>query len=131
TVPAAVASLAEGVIPMFQAAKLKTILLATSTLVAACLTAGLVAGQAPPRAEAPQKAVTQATKPAKKNAPSEPLMARGVVVDEAGNPVAGAEVRLDAYRLGEIRGVTDQNGAFAVPAPEGSVDGRSILVRAD
>jgi len=131
TVPAAVASLAEGVLLMIQAAKLKTILLATSTLVAACLTAGLVAGLASPPAEAPRKVVAQAVKPPKKDKPSEPLMARGVVVDEAGNPVAGAEVRINAYEPGERSAVTGPDGAFAIPAPDKGLDGRVILVDAN
>jgi len=52
---------------------------------------------------------------------------RGVVVDEAGNPVAGAEVRGDAYELDVSRGVADSAGAFAIAAPGGPLDGRRIL----
>lgn len=125
TVPVAVASLAEGVLAMLQAAKLKTILLASSTLIAACLTAGLVAGRASPPAEAPSKVAARAA-----DGPREPLQARGVVVDESGSPVAGAEVRIDAFRPGETRGVTDQTGAFTIPAPAEKLYGRLVLVNA-
>ena len=131
SVPATVASLAEGALLMIQTAKLKTILLAASALVVACLAAGLVAGRASPPAEAPAKLVAQAAEPPKGEKPSEPLQARGVVVDEAGNPVAGAEVRVDAFRPYERLGVTGPDGAFAIPARGDSLSYRPILVRVD
>jgi|GEM_PF-2016216 len=131
TVPAAVASLAEGVIPMFQAAKLKSVLLATSTLIVACLTAGLVAGRASPPAAAPPKVVAQAAEPLKKEPGRELVRLRGVVVDESGKPVAGAEVRYYAYSPRESVAVTGPDGAFVIPVHPNAIGARPILARAD
>ncbi|MDR3620387.1 MAG: sigma-70 family RNA polymerase sigma factor [Paludisphaera borealis] len=121
TVPTALASLAEGVLPMVATFKLKTVLAAALALgLAACLSAGL-ASQPPDPPPAP--AITEAeTKP-------EPIAARGVVVDESGAAVAGAEVRFAAYSILEVRGVTGPDGGFALSIPGGRVDGRPLLVR--
>ena len=122
SVPAAVASLAEGVLLMFQAAKLKTVLLATSTLVAACLTAGLawgfVSGDDAPKSKAEARA--DDAKPA-------PIMLRGVVADESGEPVAGAEILANPFGVLESRGVSDAEGAFAIALPV-RLAGRPLLL---
>ncbi|APW61684.1 sigma-70 family RNA polymerase sigma factor [Paludisphaera borealis] len=121
TVPTALASLAEGVLPMVATFKLKTVLAAALALgLAACLSAGL-ASQPPDPPPAPAIAEAE-TKP-------EPIAARGLVVDESGAAVAGAEVRFAAYSILEVRGVTGPDGGFALPIPGGRVDGRPLLAR--
>ncbi len=49
-----------------------------------------------------------------------PLRARvhGVVVDEAGKPIPGIEVRVENYDDRQSRGVTDSNGDFRVRDPK-------------
>jgi len=126
-VPAAVASLAEGVLQMIQTAKLKSALLTASALVAACLTAGLVAGRASP----PVKLVAQPTAIQKDGKPRQPVQARGVVVDEAGNSIAGAEVWFAPFTTRERRGVTGPDGAFAISVTDGWLGGHPMLARVD
>lgn len=129
TIPTAVASLAEGVLQMIHAAKLKSVLLASSALVAACLTAGLawgfVSGDAPraPDAEPSPKAEARAD-----DAKPEPIALRGVVVDESGKPVAGAEVLADPYGFFEARGVADGDGVFAIPFPDRLMGRQPLLL---
>ena len=132
-VPAGLASLAEGVLQMLAASKLKSALLAGAvSLCAIGLTAGLARGfgggqepQAAPVVTAPKEAETER--------PRRALEARGMVVDEEGRPIAGAEVLLAPYSTDERRGVTDADGAFAIaiPKPEFGLAGRPVLVRAD
>ena len=132
TIPAAVASLAEGVLSMIAAAKLKATLAAVSSVVvASCLTTGLAWGfimqQAPKAEPKPAPPPAAASQPASNPALIE---VRGVVVDEQGQPVAGAEVRLDAYLADEFRGETDRNGTFTTPPiAKEHIAGRSLLVR--
>ena len=111
-VPAAVASLAEGVLKMITVAKLKVILAATAAVGSAvCLAAGLAwaVGPKPPVQPPDAKlastiAATRGPAAEKKSDPPQ-IQVRGVVVDEAGRPVAGAEVRADAFSTREDRGV--------------------------
>jgi|GEM_PF-3239625 len=127
TVPAAIASLAEGVLQMIHAAKLKSVLLASSALVAACLTAGLVAGWGSPIV----KVVAQPATLLKGDKPRQPFQARGVVVDEAGDTVAGAEIWFSPFTTRERQGVTGPDGAFAIPVPDVWLGGQPILARVD
>jgi len=126
-VPAGLASLAEGVLRMLAASKLRSVVLAAAvSLCALGLTAGLARGFS--GGQDPQAAPAVVAKKAKTE---RPLKARGVVVDEEGRPIAGAEVRLDPYSLNERLGVTDADGAFAIPAPQNRLDFKAILVRFD
>ena len=52
-----------------------------------------------------------------------------MVVDEAGRPVAGAEVRADAFTDREARGVTGPDGSFAIRSDRPTIDGTSLLAR--
>jgi len=127
-VPAGLASLAEGVLHMLAASKLKSALLAGAvSLCAIGLTAGLARGFG--GGQNPQAAPAVAKEPEIQQPRA--LEARGVVVDEEGRPVAGAEVLLAPYSTDERQGVTDGDGAFAIPVPEQGLDARPVLVRAD
>ena len=66
--------------------------------------------------------------PDEKSSPRE-TQVHGVVVDEAGKPVAGAEVRADAFTESEARGVTGADGSFAITVPARQVDGMALLAR--
>jgi RNA polymerase sigma factor (sigma-70 family) len=137
TVPAAVASLAEGVLAMIAAAKLKLILVATTTLGAAvCLTAGLAwavapnLGAQPPDAKAPAVVATTNTKAAEREPTPRQVLVRGVVVDEAGRPVAGAEVRAETFAAAsEARGISGSDGSFAFPIERQQIDNTALIAR--
>jgi len=61
-----------------------------------------------------------------------PLHISGTVVDESGSPVAGAEVRIDAYTPAENRAVTDADGRFTLVEPASQMaSGRSLVAAAD
>ena len=64
----------------------------------------------------------------KKSSPKE-AQVHGVVVDEAGRPVEGAEVRADAFTECEARGITGADGSFTITVPGRQVDGTSLLAR--
>ena len=68
------------------------------------------------------------TAASKKPSPQQ-VEVRGVVVDEAGRPVAGAEVRADAFTDREAGGVTGADGSFAIPIRRQRVDGTALLAR--
>lgn len=136
TIPAAVSSLAEGVLAMMSAARLKTILISVVSLGgAACLTAGIswaalvLQGRQPDEGNVPAP-VAQSSKaePVKEN-PLQEAMVRGIVVDEAGRPVTGVEVRVDPFRVGEARGITKADGTFAITISKRQVDGTALLAR--
>jgi RNA polymerase sigma factor (sigma-70 family) len=136
SVPTAVASLAEGVIRMISVAKLKSTLVATVALVAAVgLTAGLARAVGPQRgAQAAQDKPSRpasAVNHAAADKPSSPrqVEVRGVVLDEAGRPVAGAEVRAEAFTVIEARGVSGADGSFAFPIRSPHLDGTVLLAR--
>jgi RNA polymerase sigma factor (sigma-70 family) len=59
-----------------------------------------------------------------------PNLIRGVVVDEAGKPVAGATVRADAFLDREAATVSGPDGSFTLPVRDGRIDGKSLLARA-
>ncbi len=131
-VPVAVLSLAEGVLGMISAAKLKLILVATASLgAAACLTVGLAVAvgpdqPGPPADGKPPEAVAVDTE--KKLTP-QPVQVRGVILDEAGRPVAAAEVLAEAFTEREARGVSGADGSFAIPIRRHQVDGTPLLAR--
>src|SRR4051794_8541987 len=56
------------------------------------------------------------------------LVVRGVVVDEQGATVAGAEVRHDPFGLAETTGVTGEDGAFSFPRNGYSAPSRRPLL---
>ncbi len=136
-VPTAVASLASGVLEMISAAKLKLILTSTAALGAAiCLTAGIGwAFGSRQKARSPQANEPPAITATKESADaiqstSPQILVRGVVVDEAGSPVAGAEIRANPFSRHEARGVSDSNGSFAIALRRERVDGTYLLARA-
>ena len=100
-VPAAVSSLAEGVIGMISAAKFKLVVASGFALVA---TASLLGGIALAIGSRP---VARVTKPPAVVVVAEPiagpLMLRGVVVDEAGKPIRGRVIRADGSPAAGIR----------------------------
>ena len=57
------------------------------------------------------------------------IQVKGVVVDEAGRPVPGVEVRADAFGFRESRGVTAADGSFAISVRHLEVSGLSLLAR--
>ena len=135
-VPAAVATLADGVLAMSTLSKLNLALVA---LMAVGLAAGVVravgSGQEsrpdaprPPAVVAPAAPEAKAPGPVEKEARGQ-VMARGVVVDEAGRPVSGAEILARAFTDRESRGVTGPDGSFAVPIRGRSIAGTSLLAR--
>ena len=132
TIPAAVSSLADGVLTMSTATKL---ILSTAALAAIGLASGLAWAVAPnpPAPPAPPIAAVEAKEPAEAakalpEAPG-PVVARGVVVDEAGRPVPGAEVLFAAFNDREARGVSGPDGSFAVTIRNDRLEGRSLLAR--
>jgi RNA polymerase sigma factor (sigma-70 family) len=122
TIPATVASLAEGVLIMIARAKLK-LALAAVALGAVGLTFAWAEG---PKAE---KAVE--SKVAKVVEKGEPPQAevRGIVVDEVGRAVADVEVVANPYSIFESRGVTGADGSFAFSLRRKQVDGSTLLAR--
>ena len=84
---------------------------------------------APPACRGACAGTTSAADPATKSADdekvsSQPIRARGVVVDETGRPVAGALVLAYAYTDREARSLTAANGSFTV-----LVSGRQLSLR--
>ena len=133
-VPAAVSSLAEGVIAMMTVARIKLALVGALTLgTTASLMAGLALAFVPKPVAMPPEATRSALivdEPATDKPPSpKTIEARGVVVDEAGRPVAGAEVRLVEYDDRETRCATAADGSFAIPILRDQLDGRTLLAR--
>ncbi|WP_165248603.1 sigma-70 family RNA polymerase sigma factor [Paludisphaera soli] len=126
TVSEAVASLAEGVLAMLALSRWMSLVKTGALLASLALGAGLAWGYSglgtPP---------TAAALPPAPSASSGPEIARGMVVGEAGEPVAGARVLINAYSPTEIRGATAPDGSFAIETEDRVVDGRSILVQAD
>jgi RNA polymerase sigma factor (sigma-70 family) len=58
-----------------------------------------------------------------------PNLIRGVVVDEAGKPVAGAAVRANAFTDREAATVTGPDGSFTLPIRDGRIEGTALLAR--
>jgi RNA polymerase sigma factor (sigma-70 family) len=134
TVPPAISSLAEGMLQMISLAKLKLILVAAMTLgAAACLTAGLAWAALPRGGAVPLASQTPGPVPKAEDKAKEHQSPRsevhGVVVDELGQPVAGAEVLANAFTIGATRATTNQDGTFALSIQRPQVDGTSLLAR--
>ncbi len=134
TIPAAASSLAEGVLAMMFAARMKLFLITMASLGgAACLTAGLAwAVMARPAVEParPQPIpVAQAPKEHSDKENLEPVaQVRGVVVDETGRPVEGVEVRGNAFTARESQpAVTAADGSFTIAVPPRHVGGLVLL----
>jgi RNA polymerase sigma factor (sigma-70 family) len=132
----AAAVLARGVLNsmLLNQVKVATVLV---LLAASCLTAGLCWAVGPRRGVPPRDAQPAGTiaaaggaTPRKEETPQR-IQVRGVVVDEAGRPVAGAEVRADAFTNDEARGTTGADGSFAIPIRRPRVDGTALLARLD
>ena len=58
-----------------------------------------------------------------------PNLIRGVVVDEAGKPVAGAAVRAKAFTDREAATVTGADGSFTLTVDDGRIEGTALLAR--
>ena len=104
-------------------------------LAAAGVTAGISWARGPKRgidaldATPPaQTAAAGATVTAETSKPR-PIQVRGVVVDEAGQPVAGATVRVEAFTKQEAGGVTGADGSFVIPIRAKGLDGKDLLAR--
>ncbi len=129
TVPAAVASLADGVLTMISLTKWKLALAATAIVAAGLTVAWAAAPGHPDKADEARPAASARGADAEK--PGEPhhVEVRGVVVDEAGRPVAGAEIRADPFTDREARGSSGPDGSFAIPIRRDQVIGTSLLAR--
>ena len=97
--------------------------------------AGLSRAVGPKQVEQPAGAKSASTsagssvvQDVRKNTP-EPQQVRGIVVDLAGRPVAGAEVRVDAFTSRETPGVAGADGSFAIPIRNVQFSGWPALVR--
>jgi len=121
-IPATVASLAEGVLKMMSVARLKLTMVAAIALTTASVTAGVLWASVLSR-PAPIPALNNPG-----DAPGQ-VQVRGIVVDEAGRPVAGAEVVVSPFTWSEARGVSDGRGEFAIPVRRSEVDGLPLLAR--
>ncbi|WP_165246772.1 sigma-70 family RNA polymerase sigma factor [Paludisphaera soli] len=131
TVPASVAALAEGVLAMLAAARWKAAASSAAGLAALALTAGLAwgyGGLAPQPDPAPAVAPADEPEPAKQTGP---VRLRGVVVDEADRPLAGAEVRLDPESIREVRATTGPDGAYEMAVDRPNLGNWTILARTD
>lgn len=122
----AAASLAEGALAMLALSRWKLLARSACTLAALALGGGLALGFAAARPDDPPAQSAAPPKPRQTGA-IENETARGVVVDEDGRPIVGAEVLLNAYTPRESRGVTAADGSFTVRSAEPRVDGRSLL----
>ena len=125
SVPGAVASLAEGVLAMIRVTRLKLVLSMVAALGAAGFLAGGLAWAVAP---GPEPDVPVA-KDEEKAAVPRSHQIRGVVVDEAGRPVEGAVVLLDAFRVTETRSTTGPDGSFVIANPSNRVEGRTLQAR--
>ncbi|WP_337176000.1 sigma-70 family RNA polymerase sigma factor [Paludisphaera sp.] len=123
----AAAAVAEGVLAMLAAAKFQALATTAAALGLLVLTAGLARGLTG-SAHDPD-AAARAERPEAGAKPGDPRI-RGVVVDEDGRPLAGAEVRLDPFTPREVLTTTGADGSYAMTAPGPDVEGRMILARA-
>ena len=126
--------LAKGVLNSMWVSQLKIaagILLITA---ATCLTAGIAWALAPrpsvkdAAAANPGADLSETVAGADKSG-EEHVRVRGIVVDEAGRPVAGINVQVGAYTNHETHGVTDADGSFAIPTRRADLGGTALLAR--
>ncbi|OJW19978.1 MAG: hypothetical protein BGO49_10675 [Planctomycetales bacterium 71-10] len=126
TASAAVA-VAEGVLAMLSAAKLKALAAASAAALGVLVvTTGLAWGlsHGGPNPEVPAQA--EGPEPGAK---AGELRLRGVVVDEADRPLAGAEVRLMPFTPREVGVRTGPDGSYALTSPGRNVGLQMILAR--
>ena len=129
-----VAVLAKGVLNSMWVSQLKIaagVLLITA---ATCLTAGIAWALAPRSGVKDGAAAHAGADPnetvAGTNRPGEEhVRIRGIVIDEAGQPVAGINVQVGAYTNHETHGVTDADGSFAIPTRRAELGGTTLLAR--
>ncbi len=134
-VPAAVSSLAEGVLRMMFAARLKLILITAISLSgAACLTVGLAwAVAANRRGEPAEIGVPAVVAQVPRDQPDGRTLEtvtgiRGVVVDEAGRSVELAEVQADAFMDNAPHpAATAADGSFAIGIRRREINGLALL----
>lgn len=133
TVPAAVASLAEGVIGMLSVAKLKLILAVAALLGAS---AGLATAFGPdqtppssPERPTPTAQANAAAELAPRPKTSPYIQVRGRVFDEDHRPVAGAEVLVDPFNRGKVRGISGPDGSFTITTRYRRIGGTALLAR--
>jgi RNA polymerase sigma factor (sigma-70 family) len=102
-------------------------------VVSVCLKAGLSwgVGPQPPDPKPPAAVATAPGRFVAKEPARRLVEVRGVVVDEAGRPVARAEVRADAFTDREAVGTTGEDGSFSIPIRRQRVDGTALLARSD
>jgi RNA polymerase sigma factor (sigma-70 family) len=132
SVPAAVASLAEGVLAMIAVARWKLVLVAASALAAAGFLVGGLAWAVAPAQQAGQpkgKAPVAVAKVEEKPATPRSREIHGIVVDDTGQPVEGALVLIDAFQDREARATTGPEGTFAVASPHRSLEGTHLVAR--
>ncbi len=125
--------LARGVLNAMMLKQLKVAAGLLAIGAATCFTAGLAWGLGP-RPQIPADAHTVAS-PTGSSAAQTPkrerrqAQARGVVVDEAGQPVAGVDVLAHPFTNREAHAITDESGSFTIPAQHGQLAGMSFLAR--
>lgn len=124
TVSEAVASLAEGAFAMLASSRWRSFLTSAGMLGAVVVAVGLALAYAAPAPEARPFAAPVPASPASAAAP-----VRVFVLDAFGEPVEGAEVRLNPYTFHERIGRTDAGGSCAFVDPPGAIEDRSILAR--
>jgi RNA polymerase sigma factor (sigma-70 family) len=127
--------LAKGVLNSMLVSQLKIaagIMLITA---ASCLTAGIAWALAPRPGIQPKVAAAQADASPTKTADgttrpnNKEMNVRGIVVDEAGRPVAGINVQAGAYTNRESHSVTNADGWFAIPIRRTQSGGMALLAR--
>jgi RNA polymerase sigma factor (sigma-70 family) len=148
TVPQAIAALAKGVLARVVGLRLKLgafVAVACITLAGLMAVPGFAGKRDGHRAGDPQTQGAAASRPGAssvslqslaaakhhEDTPKEPdvSLVRGTVVDERGQPVAGAEVRVEAFEPVETWGITAADGSFSVPSGRGLRDGATVLAR--
>ena len=127
-VPAGAVALAEGVLRMTWLRRIHIALAAIATL---GLSAGLAWAVARGRGDAPPAPAAPAAQgPVAPPGAAGELRARGIVVDAAGRPVAGARVALAAFARYATSGESAADGSFDLPVTGPALAGRWLLARA-
>jgi hypothetical protein len=127
------AVLARGVLQTMVLSQIRNVTAAVLLAATGCLIAGYAWAIGPRQAKQPSGAKARTVISAMvrtesiQKATREPLLVRGLVVDETGRPVAGALVRADALTNRETRGITGADGSYTIPIRRPRVDGRAIL----
>ena len=125
-----VALLAKGVLNSMWVSQLKVAACLLLITAATCLTAGIAWALAPrPGVKDATAANPTATAAGADKSGEEHVRVRGIVVNEAGEPVAGINVQVGAYTNHETHSVTDADGSFAIPTRRAELSGTSLLAR--